>query len=256
MKLYAGYWAGEFGWELMRWQAAVRHIAIEGAYNEIIIGCQHGHEFLYDDFATGFIYQDKNPIVLNMWLGDGKLMPIEGGDVRVFPTRDFCIAPQKSIWRCYWVDGTVRNNTILLHARNVTNNRTHQRNWPLEKWAPIIERYPEYDFVSIGSMTGASYIPGTRDARGMPLSDLARLMSEAKVFVSPSSGPAHFASLCGLPHVVWGGSEFQSVINMTNRERYEAHWNPLHTPVEYIESWQPDPYTVMERMERCLSLLS
>jgi ADP-heptose:LPS heptosyltransferase len=64
-------------------------------------------------------------------------------------------------------------------------------------------------------------------------------MANSTVLVGPSSGPVHLASLCGLPHVTWSPKNATGI--MSNKDRYERIWNPLKTPVTFIEgSWNPE----------------
>ena len=125
----------------------------------------------------------------------------------------------------------------MLHARSTTNYNTGYRNWPVENWNELSRRLCGLRVASIGSKSGALHIDGTDDWRGIELGVLAAVMASSTVLLSPSSGPAHFASLCGLRHVVWSSEKDRGLFN--NRERYEKLWNPLDTPVVFVPSWQP-----------------
>jgi ADP-heptose:LPS heptosyltransferase len=106
---------------------------------------------------------------------------------------------------------------------------------------------------SIGSKGAASCIPNTEDCRGIPLKELANLMRASRVVVSPSSGPAHFASLCGTPHIVWSDGK-KWAMGLTNKARYKTEWNPFGTECTFIEheTWQPDVQEVLEAVCRYL----
>ena len=103
--LYAGYFAGEFGWELMAWQSRVRYLA--QGYDKVTIGCLRGHEFLYEDFAEDFIYWEGSVRTKNMWMVNQKDTPISWETVKgqtvghVTPTKMFCLEPQREKWHAY-----------------------------------------------------------------------------------------------------------------------------------------------------------
>ena len=62
--LLAGPWVGEFGWELMGWQARLRFLS---KTSDVIVACQMGHESLYQDFAKDIVYFDPPQGSPNMW---------------------------------------------------------------------------------------------------------------------------------------------------------------------------------------------
>ena len=60
MKLLAGPWVGEFGWELFGWQGFLREHVQKNKYDEVIIASRPGHEVLYSDFCTKFLPCEVN----------------------------------------------------------------------------------------------------------------------------------------------------------------------------------------------------
>jgi len=79
-------------------------------------------------------------------------------------------------------------------------------------------------------------------------------MASSYVMVGPSSGPIHFAALCGLPQVTWVGKP----VGPRGVRRYTQHWNPFKVPVRvlYDSKWNPSVDTVLDnvdglRYERC-----
>ena len=132
--LCAGYWTGEFGWELMQWQGKIRHIAPH--YDMVIVGCQKGHEFLYSDFSYHFeTYSDDSPN-RNMWMSNGATKKLEMVDSElVSPSRDFCTNDfYHQTFTKYGKETKGYDFEILIHARSQDNMHTEYRNWPTENW--------------------------------------------------------------------------------------------------------------------------
>lgn len=126
---------------------------------------------------------------------------------------------------------------VVFHARNRPTSR--ERNWPMEKWAKLVEALPHGPAVSVGSREHALPIPGTEDLRGIPLAELMDVLASARLAIGPSSGPMHLASFCGCPQAVWcGGDEGEARETET---RYRRLWNPHATPVAVLTrlDWQP-----------------
>jgi len=61
------------------------------------------------------------------------------------------------------------------------------------------------------------------------MEDLIAIFSLCRLVVGQSTGTMHLASLCGVPHVVWGSDRIGI--------RYKKTWNPFHTPVIYHKKW-------------------
>jgi hypothetical protein len=54
--LFAAPWVGEFGWELMTWQAFLRKVSAQ--YEKTIICCRETSRMLYADFCDEFIFHE------------------------------------------------------------------------------------------------------------------------------------------------------------------------------------------------------
>lgn len=244
--LRAGYFAGEMGWQLMRYQAIIRHKAKD--YDNVTIGCEHQYQFLYEDFATDFVDFPHEIKTRNMWMTNGRVYPMENA---IEPSRKLCMdktIPQKFI---HW--GKRKDDCafdILIHARSTNNMSTYYRNWPLKHWTDLAYSYRKLNIACIGTEKGAMCIPETIDLRGLELKQLADVMASSKMLLSPSSGPAHFASLCGLSHIVW--SDKNTVGIMNNEDRLKKEWNPFKTEFAYISSWNPTVEQVCEKVEAWL----
>ena len=140
--------------------------------------------------------------------------------------------------------------TYVIHARSTTNFETGYRNWPYEKWQLLIDNYPDLKIASTGSRDGAWWIPGTKDLRGINLKQLSDVIASSDVFASPSSGPGHFASLCGCTHVIWSTEKDRGLYN--NRDRWEKEWNPFNTECHFIPTWQPTVKQVTKETDKCI----
>lgn len=253
--LIAAPYFGEFGWQLMRWQAIVRERSY--GYERTIVHCEKGYEYLYDDFAAAIVpHPAPIPAKRNMWMcisADAHYVV----DVRednadyIYPSKDVSLGLHPQSFVKYGAPAGVCD-VILIHARATDNFCTSYRNWPVDKWRSVVGQFPGYSFLSVGSTSGAHYIPGTEDKRGIPLRELADTMRSSRLLLSPSSGPAHFASLCGLRHVVWS-AERPEVIRGSNRDRYKTLWNPLHTPSYFIPDWQPSVADVIQEVKHAVS---
>ncbi len=95
----------------------------------------------------------------------------------------------------------------------------------------IAEKFKTLRMASIGSQDASMHIDNTEDLRGIAMGRLMDIMASSQMFVGGSSGPAHLASLCGLPHITWGTKIIEN--------RYLSSWNPFHTPVIFRPYWHP-----------------
>lgn len=214
--------AGEFGWEIIHWQAYCRKESRK--YDQTFFISVNESDALYTDFANkGMVRAD----VTLAWVKD-RLIPFEEQEFIKF--------------------GDEPNSTfdILIHARNA---RVSSKNYPIEMWSSVVQQLPqEYKVASIG--TAAFHVPETHDLRNITLDRLMNFMAGAKVILGPSSGPIHLATLCGCPQVVWGDG--RTWRGQLLKDRYETSWNPFGTPATYLEQehWQPEPEQVVEATRR------
>jgi hypothetical protein len=234
--LRAGHFAGEFGWQLMCWQGIAREVASKGNYDNVVVGCEPQYQFLYEDFATDFIDFPYEVNTRNMWMTNDQVYPMSKANIA--PSRKVCV--DKTIKQNFIKLGKHNDSytfDILIHARSTKNMNTGYRNWPLSLWTSLSEKYKGLSIASIGTIEGAMCVPGTIDIRDLELKQLADVMASSNMLVSPSSGPAHFASLCGLRHIVWSSSKTVGI--MDNKKRYKEIWNPFKTECKFISRWQP-----------------
>jgi len=219
-KLIFPEWIGEFGWELMSWQAKCRYTAKEmGLPKErVIVRSFEGMAPLYEDFAT---FESHS-----------------------LPKRAISWKPKqyriKGSWRKF--GNSTYPYRYVFHARGDPHKSA--KNCGLDFWNHLGRLLPSY-CVSIGSRVDI-HIPGTLDARGIPLQELMDLLGSCKKVIGQSSGPMHLAALCGAPLVVWADN--RTYFSETLEKRYKETWNPFQVPVDYIYTgldWKPTITEVM-----------
>lgn len=252
--LYAGPFIGEFGWQLFGWQGVVRQFSAN--FDETIVTGPPGHEFLYKDFMTAYVdYPIKNGEP-NMWANDkaNVISPLENtGDVWMPPQQLTLMrnAPEQT-FIFYGKKKKGLGYDILYHARDIGKYGSDYINYPKEKWLELFENLKDKSIAAVGTKDGAMHIEGTEDLRGISLEKLADVYSSSKILIGPSSGPMHFAALCGIPIVVWSGYERSKV-------RYEIAWNPFQIPTKVIsdknnswdkkEQWHPEVNEIFESVD-------
>lgn len=249
--LVAGVWIGEFGWELLSWQAYIRRQSRN--YDQTYIIGPETSRHLYSDFYTSYLPIDLGGSP-NCWWNDGippeKLLEAEG----LLRTQDcdfispsrltgpIPIADQEFI---RFGDAGKCAGRIVVHARD----RKHRLNasWPQEKWDELTARLNTEGFRVMAIGTKALLPKGAEDARGGDLKETVDLLASAQISIGPSSGPMHLASLCATPHLVWADSSVHPLFNGTTQERYERTWNPFQTPVKVLDrTWQPEVQDVFK----------
>lgn len=222
----------------MVWQGFLRSIAHTEKHKKFTVCGRSGHDYLYEDFATDYIDYTPSSSETNMW--ECKKWSF---NYKKFGKYDIMITPQnllgyKQEFVKYGEKGDHRYD-IVIHARATDKCGTGYRNWNRKQWDKFVESFPNAKIVSIGTKADALRIDGTDDERDISLKALADVLRNSTVLVGPSSGPIHFGSLCGTPHVTWSPKETVSITS--NKKRYEHDWNPFQTPVTFLEgSWNPD----------------
>ena len=252
--LFAGPFIGEFGWELFGWQSYIRHLSKN--YDRTIISSRPGHEALYSDFMDEYISYDPKISNCAGWTCYGH--KYRGGiheqfkpDTHLYIDEDkvgqkFIKNNDQEFFKYGKKTEKYKNIDIVINARYIKSNDEYKksRNYSQKKWGNISEQLKEngYNLVSIGRPSGSLHIPGTENMIGISLKELSEVLCSAKMIIGPSSGPLHFASLCGCPQFVWTPS--------FNRVRYEKKWNPFFTPVKVYdaEGWNPDVSNILDEI--------
>jgi len=262
MKILAGPWIGEFGWELFCWQGYVRSLKSILNAEEVVAITRPGRELLYSDFAK----VDTIKVA-----GNADMHQCRGFDIRSLIQKlnekypEYTIIPpfnaryygnpisiniggSKVVVDPKFVklgDSPIEEYSVILHARS--REHRSQDNWPQENWDKVGSYLSEkgISFACIGSLEESTLVRGAKDLRGLPISETVNYLAGAKITIGPSSGAIHLASLCGCSQLVWSG-------NAINKSRYETEWNPFEAEVVYLGSWNPSTENVIEEIEKIL----
>jgi len=255
--LVAGPWLGEFGWELMMWHAHIRFLAKNNRWKEVVCLVRTGHEYLYSDFSNRIFFVDlkgeKNGWKINesrpkiprstrdsLLSEFGEVDFIVPGILFDFKDQDFIM---------FHEDG--EKYDVIFHCRGI--NKANNRNWPIENWNLLRNHFWGLKIACVGSLDESFCINNTDDKRGVSLKELTGLLSNAKMIIGPSSGPMHFASLCGCTHIVFTDNSFcfGDKQEYNNRYRYEKAWNPLGSKSIVVdkEGWRPSVKTIINTIE-------
>lgn len=247
-------YVGEFGWELMNWQARVRSIVNASGDADVTLAIAAGHEPIYADLNS-LPHVRTESIALNNIAGDpsedhrvdSKGIRVErellmqsilaamlnhsvrpGGAEILWPDFRGALLTTESPHQSFVRLGVPRAPSIdvLLVPRSLAT--AYERNQSQDWWTALGTRLRERGL--------------TVDVYAPPLENAIGQLRAARLAAGGSTGGLHLASLCGCPHVVWGPgrAERWTGIQMSNRQRYETIWNPLGTRVQYHEfGWQP-----------------
>ena len=237
---FFGPWIGEFGWELMAWQAWCRAKSRE--FDKSYVCSFPDMAALYTDFAT-FIPHDHEGRALD-WHKEENYskakydLPTDITDMfippKVYRTQGEFIKFGQQDPGC--------KVKYVIHARGINRGG---KNYPIDQWEELVKALNTHDIASVGTLAD-HHIKGTQDLRGINLENLMWYMAGADCVIGQSSGVMHLSSLCGTPHVVWGDG--RTYFNETLDVRYQKTWNPLNTPCTYIfdDDWKPDPSVVVD----------
>ena len=244
--LFTGPWIGELGWEIMCWQGFLRKAAPK--YDRVVVACRIGHDALYADFADDILHFDEGDNQTDMCYDrsvDRKQIANFRSYIEDFAPNAEWTKPNAFPGR--WWDSqhwSIRQSfvrlgrkvdscpmpDILLHIRNTNKCGTEFRNWP-EGHAKIVSESfirAGYSVACIGKSESSLHVGGA-DCRDIDLVALTNLMASSKLIIGPQSGPAHLATLCGLPQLCWQTCRDHSL-------RLQIHWNPFNTRVETMQS--------------------
>lgn len=249
--LIAGYFAGEFGWQLMSWQAKIRYLSKQ--FDNVIIGCEPQYRYLYQDFCFEFIDFEEKILSRNMWMCnnrttkiDQKILDIYNTQNYICPDKEFCTNDINKSAFIKYGSKIDQQYDVLIHARSTDNLGTAYRNYQIYNWDNVVSLLGDIKIASIGSIKESYHIKNTEDLRGVPLDELCDIMASSKVLLSPSSGTAHLAALCGLRHIVW--SDLKTIGIMNNKERYLDKWNPFKTECDFIPFQYPKPELIVSKI--------
>jgi hypothetical protein len=247
--LLAGPWVGEFGWELFCWQGLVRKTSRN--YDKTTVISRPGNQFLYSDFCDRFVEFDPGSWDVCMEYCGGSKFDVqkftaENGGFSHYLSGDFRmpVATVNGNWSGqtdYFFNSqefVMLKPTkpspkfdLIFHPRNKSIDS--YRSWDPNNWQRLADAlYKNYSMAVIGNRA-AFCLDNTTDCRGISLENLCNLIFQSQLVVGPSSGPMHFASLCGKKHLVWSAA--------TNKARYEKIWNPFNTEMIFVDEFEWNP---------------
>jgi ADP-heptose:LPS heptosyltransferase len=248
---------GEFGWELMNWQAFLRQLSTH--YEKTIVCCRPTSRMLYSDFCADYVFHtisgDANchmaHHIRNLDEVE-RVMALKPGDADcVFPRKYIPASAQHFVRfgeRCKEVE-----TDVLVHARN--RSSFTDRNWSLSKWNAFIAQLRDADIRvgSIGLSGSTMDLDGVQDYRDTDLAEAANIIASSRLVVGPSSGPLHLSALCGTPQLVWT-NQGRYMMGKTSREKYETWWNPLKTQVCVLDDgFDPPADRVVSHVQKLLA---
>ena len=260
--LFAGPWIGEFGWELARWQGAVRKLALErsegralersggpGLYT--IVMSDPGHHVLYEDFAHAFWevpdffleaevtrqcdhVRGKDGMVLK-----GLRAAIADELQKTGPVKDFltptkfrpdeqCVV-QLAVGTDQWSSDLLSHNCGYFCILPRLRKWNPQKNWAVAKWALLCPQLtaPGFSAAVVGTPeeVQALSLHGGFDPREA-LTRSIDLLTHARFAIAPESGGALLSLMCGCPTLVFG--------HESQRVRITQTENFLGTKVKYL----------------------
>jgi hypothetical protein len=249
--LFAGPFAGEFGYELMQWQAFVR--ARKPHYEQVHILTYPGRDYLYEgctvhhhdiDLKTaGYWYGRFGPAEMRR-MAEAKAAEIGLKDYDIFNPSLLCTRYHKMVfWRQDFrlldeppMDGRIRD--VAFHFRAVDKegpDRAKNYNQNLAEELVRLCVQQGLSVVCVGHPNYAFCPPGCDDQRRVDLGESVSAICSARVLAGENSGATHLANLCGRPTILWAENQW--------RIDYSLRWNPFRVPI-YIaanDTCQPEP---------------
>ncbi len=251
--LFAGPWLGEFGWELMNWQAFLRKLSVQ--YKKVIISCRPSSQAQYSDFCNDFVFHSIKGTPECNWAHDiqkdeswRQIISQIPKEADHLPTVGWLPMKFKTFKRF----GTNKENLstpLLFHPRG--RNFGTDRNWGSKKWNQLIADLNHMGIRPgcIGLSSATCKVEGDFfDYRDQPLDKVFDILASTQILLGPSSGPMHLASLCGTPHLVWTDRK-RYAHGFINRSKYESKWNPFNTQTIVLDEWGFDPSVVMVKQK-------
>jgi hypothetical protein len=262
--LVAGPFAGEFGHELMDWQAWVR--GLRERYEKVHVITYPGRDFLYPGCqvhyhdiplsSAGYKFGRFTPAQLEA-MARAKAAELRLKDYDLLTPIAVCtryhqryLLPAK--FELLRKPKESRNYDMAFHFRAVKKEGPDQlRNYPTELCDRIAAwcQRQGYRICCIGHPR-YSYCPaGVEDLRTEDLEASVEAVSSTHLVAGELSGPSHLAQLCGIPILIWAPDQWR--IDNCNR------WNVFHVPTFVVanDTSTPAPEHVCEMIDRAMPQL-
>ena len=255
--LFVGPYAGEFGPELMQFQAYVR--ARRRYYKEVHVLTYPGREYLYEGCHVHA--HDINLKDAGYWYG--KLSPAQAAamanakaaelglqDYDIFNTSLLCTQYHK---RLFWPQEfrlleerplVSKPYDLAVHFRAIKKvGPGPMKNYSPESADELVQRCVRHGLsVACVGHPEFAYCPAEcDDHRHEDMHHTVAAICSARLGVGGSSGAMHLMNACGKPTVVWGDAT-------------SVRWNPFRVPISVvtIATWQPLPKEVCRRVVAAL----
>lgn len=263
--LFAGPFMGEFGYELMQWQAFVR--ARRAAYQEIHVLTYPGRDYLYEGCKVhyhdtdlknaGYWYGRLGPVEMQR-MAYAKATEIGLKDYDIFNPSQLCTTYHKRIfWRQDFqlleeppLDGRVRD--VAFHFRAMEKaGPDRSKNYNQKRAEELVGLCQQQGLsvICIGHPDYAICPPGCEDLRRVDLRESVAATCSARLVAGENSGAMHLANLCGRPTLLWAEDQW--------RIDFSLRWNPFRVPI-YIaanDTCQPEPTRVAQAITDSLNHL-
>jgi hypothetical protein len=252
--LFAGPFAGEFGYELMQWQGFVR--ARRAIYKEVHVMTYPGRDYLYEGChvhyhdidlkSAGYWYGRLGPEEMRQ-MADAKAAEIGLKNYDVFNPSLLCTRYHKILfWRQEFrlmrePPLSEKPYDVLFHFRSVQKEGPdHVKNYSSEMADELVQRCIDKGLsVACYGHPSYAYCPkGCVDLRNADLKQSVAAISSARVAVGEASGGMHVANACGKPTIIWGDGQW--------RITPAFRWNPFRVPIYVVTvtTWRPTPEEV------------
>ncbi|MCK6482897.1 MAG: hypothetical protein L6R00_02025 [Phycisphaerae bacterium] len=274
-------YVGEFGWELMNWQAFVRAQRLRRPAARWIVFGDEGKRRLYEAPGVEFVHVSLDGLPGES-CNDGRIDECSGA-----------LAPE-SLWACVWAlmrphlierDLCAADASAPLDGIHVIRPDYDGRLWPAAPPHQAFESLARRPADASGARLDVVLVPRQRALAGLRgqaaswwetladqlvrrglrvavaparFDEAVTLFSTCRLAAGGSTGGLHLASLCACPHYVWGGGDEERWTGweISNRQRYETFWNPLGTPARYEPlGWRPAVSTAVEGIVRALDCI-
>jgi hypothetical protein len=260
--LVAGPFLGEFGHELMEWQAWVRaqvprhrevHVITYPGREALYPGCQvHTHDIPLE--KAGYRFGRYEPGELKA-MARAQAAELGLRDYDILTSQHLCtrrhqrfVLPAKfELLRTPPLGGIYRD--IAFHFRWVKKEGPDQtRNYPQELCDRVAAlcRAQGRSLCCVGHPR-YSYCPeGVEDLRAESLEQSLAAISSSRLLAGELSGPMHLAQLCGVPILIWADGQW--------RIDTCRHWNVFDAPMFVLanDTHRPAPEAVASAIDAAL----
>ena len=260
--LFAGPFAGEFGFELMQWQGFIR--ARRASYKDVHVLTYPGRDYLYEGCHVhhhdidlknaGYWYGRFGPTEMRQ-MADAKAAEIGLKNYDVFNPSLLCTRYHKII---FWKQEfrlmeepplSEKPIDVLFHFRAVQKEGPdNAKNYSTEMADKLVQRCIAKG-LSVACYGHPSYAYGPKgcvDLRNADLRQTVAAISSARLAVGGASGGMHLANACGKPTIIWADGQ--------GHVTFALRWNPFRVPlyIMTIASWRPAPEDVCCYIDECM----